>query len=252
MTNAGQNQSETIALLMGHRSIRQYTDEPIPEELFTAIIRAAQQSSTSSNVQAYSIIRITDAALRAQLAEVAGHQQYVTACPEFLVWCADMERLRIAAGIEPDALPKMNAEWYTIGVADAALASQHAAVAAESLGLGICYIGGIRNDIARTSQLLGLPKRVVPLFGMCMGYPAQEPVIRPRLPIAAVLHENRYDASGYGEHTAEYDRIHADYMRIRSGGRQSAGWSEQMAAKLQAQSRKLGDYLGRQGFELSD
>jgi len=243
--------TDVLDLLLNHRSIRAFRDEPVPEADLEAIIRAAQMASTSSNMQAYCVIRVTDRRLRAELAEIAGRQQYVVDCPEFLVWGADLERLRIAAGLEPSVMP-CNAEAYTIAAIDAALAAQNAAVAAESLGYGICYIGAIRNDIAKTAELLGLPGRVAPLFGMCVGRPDQAPLRRPRLPARAVLHENRYDASVYGGAIAEYDAAHADYLRERSGGRQSAGWSEQMRERLSRPPRRIGGFLRKQGFDLAD
>jgi FMN reductase (NADPH) len=238
-------------LLLNHRSIRAFRDEPVPETDLEAIIRSAQMASTSSNMQAYSVIRVTDRRLRAELAEIAGRQQYVVACAEFLVWCADMERLRLASGLGPDEMP-CNAEAYTIAAVDAALAAQNAAVAAESLGYGICYIGAVRNDIAATAALLGLPERVVPLFGMCIGRPDQTPLLRPRLPVRAVMHENRYDASVYADAVAEYDAAHADYLRERSRGRQSAGWSEQMRERLSRPPRRIGGFLRKQGFDLAE
>jgi len=244
-------ESDVLDLILNHRSIRAFRDEPVPESALRDIVRAAQQASTSSNMQAYSVIRVTDRGLRAELAAVAGQQQYVETCPEFLVWCADMERLRIAAGLDPSDMP-CNAEAYTIAAVDAALAAQNAAVAAEALGYGICYIGAIRNDIARTAALLGLPKRVVPLFGMCIGRPDQEPLSRPRLPVEAILHENRYDASAHAGAVAAYDETHAAYLKARSGGRQSAGWSEQMRERLSRPPRRIGPFLKQQGFDLAD
>lgn len=244
-------ESAVLDLLMSHRSIRAFRDEPVPAGALREILRAAQQASTSSNMQAYSVIRVTDRNLRSELAAVAGQQQYVVTCPEFLVWCADMERLRIAAGLEPSDMP-CNAEAFTIAAIDAALAAQNAAAAAESLGFGICYIGAIRNDIAKTAALLGLPPRVAPLFGMCIGRPDQAPLMRPRLPVQAVLHENRYDASAYADAVADYDNAHAAYLKERSGGRQSAGWSEQMRERLTRPPRRIGRFLKEQGFELTD
>lgn len=243
-------------MLLNHRSIRSFRDEAVPEAMLGDILRAAQQASTSSNMQAYSIIRITDPDLRAELAAISGDQHYVETCPEFLVWCADMERLSMAADAKADREVVSghfsNAEAYTIAVVDTALAAQNAAAAAESFGLGICYIGAIRNDIGKTAALLGLPQRVVPLFGMCIGWPDQTPLLRPRLPISAVLHENRYDASGYADDIAAYDADHAAYLKERSGGRQSSGWSEQMRARTSRPPREIGRFLKEQGFDLTE
>lgn len=86
--------NDTLSLLMNHRSIRKFTDEPVTEEQLKTIVAAGQMASTSSNVQAYSIIAITDSEKKRRLAELAGNQAYIVECPVFLVWCADLYRLK--------------------------------------------------------------------------------------------------------------------------------------------------------------
>ncbi|CAM4379726.1 oxygen-insensitive NADPH nitroreductase [Paenibacillus tarimensis] len=244
----------TIEGLMNHRSIRKFTDQLVTEEHRSAILAAGQQASSSSNMQAFSVIRITDRQLREELMAITGNQSYVLESPEFWVWCADLYRYTMAAGqgSGSERLEEANAEWYTIGAVDTALAAQNAAAAAESLGLGIVYIGGIRNDIRRVGELLKLPQLVAPLFGMCIGYPDQDPVVRPRLSPEAVMHENEYSSSAYASLIAEYDDRHRSYMRERSGGKLETSWSEQMAAKHSQSGRQIGGYLKQQGFRLDD
>ncbi|PZD96253.1 oxygen-insensitive NADPH nitroreductase [Paenibacillus sambharensis] len=248
------NYGLTIEGLMKHRSIRKFTNQQIAGEHRAAILAAAQHASSSSNMQAFSVIRITDKGLRETLMAITGNQSYVLESPEFWVWCADLYRYTLAAGqgTADAGLDGANAEWYTIGAVDTALAAQNAAVAAESLGLGIVYIGGIRNDIRRVGELLKLPQLVVPLFGMCIGYPDQDPVVRPRLSPEAVMHENEYSSEAYHSHIAEYDERHRAYMRERSGGKLESSWSEQMTAKQSQSGRQIGGYLKNQGFRLDD
>ena len=110
--------------------------------------------------------------------------------------------------------------------------SQNVAVAAESAGLGICYIGAIRNDAARSAELLDLPQQVYPVFGMCIGWPDQDPEVKPRLPVSVMLKENSYSIDGEAEAIAAYDEEMRTYYATRSANIKIQGWSEQMAGLL--------------------
>jgi FMN reductase (NADPH) len=242
--------NETIALQLKHRSIRKFTNDPIPAEQKAAIIQAAQHAATSSNMQAYSIIGVTDSAMRQELAAFAGNQAYIMECPWFLVFCADLYRYETAVHLHTSAEVTGNVENFLVASVDAALAAQNAAIAAESLGLGIVYIGGLRNRPAEVSRLLQLPKLVYPVFGMCLGVPDQEPLPRPRLPQAAVYHENTYSVEGCKEGIAAYDEaIHA-YMTERTQGKVDTTWSKEMAAKSLRPREHMKEFLRGQGFEL--
>lgn len=130
----------TIELICGHRSIRHFTDEPISEAQREAIINSARATSSSSFLQCSSIIRITDKALRDELVTLTGGQKHVAQAAEFWVFCADFNRhLQIC----PDAQLGL-AEQLLLGVVDTAMMAQNALTAAESLGLGGVYIGGLR------------------------------------------------------------------------------------------------------------
>lgn len=136
--------NETIELMMKHRSVRKFKPDPVSDEQLAAIVAAGQMASSSSSVQAYTVIAVTDIEQKSKLAELAGNQAYVNECPVFLVWCADLYRLSDAAKRH---LPEKESyadstENFMVATIDAALASQNAALAAESLGFGIVYIGG--------------------------------------------------------------------------------------------------------------
>ena len=152
----------TIEVLLNHRSIRQFTGEPISDEQRSAIIASAQATSSSSFLQCSSIIRITDSDMRKQLVALTGGQEHVAQAAEFWVFCADFNRhLQIC----PEAQLGL-AEQLLLGVVDTSLMAQNALTAAESLGLGGVYIGGLRNNIAQVTELLKLPKHVLPLAGL--------------------------------------------------------------------------------------
>lgn len=243
--------NDTINLLMNHKSIRKYKNEPVTEEQLETIIAAGQMASSSSNVQAYSVIAVTDSELKDKVSSLAGNQAYINECPVFLVWCADMYRLRETAEIQAAGVEtyENTMENFVVSTIDVALAAQNAAVAAESLGLGVVYIGGVRNNIEELSELLGLPELVYPVFGMCLGVPDQEPVLRPRLPLKAVLHRNGYNKEQSMAGVKEYDETLSAYMRERSNGKQSATWSEMMTKRLTEPARlQLKSFLDGKGF----
>ncbi|MDU5781295.1 MAG: oxygen-insensitive NADPH nitroreductase [Pantoea sp.] len=234
----------TIDLLCSHRSIRAFTDQAIGAEQREAIIAAAQSASTSSFLQCSSIIRITDPALRQQLVTLTGGQQWVADAAEFWVFCADFNRhLQIC----PDA-QLGRAEQLLLGCVDTALMAQNAMVAAESLGLGGVFIGGIRNNIAQVTELLGLPKFVLPLFGFCIGYPSAVPDLKPRLPQAMLVHENHYQPVD-PQVLADYDSRTAIYYEQRDSNQRSETWSELIQRLIVKETRPfMLDYLHQQGW----
>ncbi|MGY4026293.1 oxygen-insensitive NADPH nitroreductase [Aeromonas rivuli] len=239
--------NQTIDLILSHRSIRQFTADPIAAEQLDLILQAAQAAASSSFLQANSIIRVTDMALRQQLAQLAGPQPYVAQAAEFLVFCADFHR---HLQIVPHAYTGF-VEQLMIGAIDGALMAQNALLAAQSLGLGGVYIGGIRNHPVEVVTLLGLPKHVIPLFGLCLGHPEQQPEQKPRLPQAMVVHENRYPAQLDRELLADYDRQIQAYYQARSSNNKVQTWSSQIEATLGKEARPFMDaFLQSQGFNL--
>ena len=223
----------TIELLRSHRSIRHFTDAPVSDEQRAAIIASAQAASTSSFLQCTSIIRITDPALRERLVPLTGGQQHVAQAAEFWVFCADFNRhLQIC----PQAQLGL-AEQLLIGVVDTALLAQNALTAAESLGLWGVYIGGLE-----------LPQHVLPLFGLCLGWPADNPDIKPRMPAAMLVHENRYQPLDNAL-LAEYDEQLAHYYLSRSSNARRDTWSDHIRRTIVKESRPfILDYLHKQGW----
>lgn len=235
----------TIELLRSHRSIRHFTDAPVSDEQRAEIIASAQAASTSSFLQCTSIIRITDPALRERLVPLTGGQQHVAQAAEFWVFCADFNRhLQIC----PQAQLGL-AEQLLIGVVDTALLAQNALTAAESLGLGgVVYIGGLRNSIEAVTELLELPQHVLPLFGLCLGWPADNPDIKPRMPAAMLVHENRYQPLDNAL-LAEYDEQLAHYYLSRGSNARRDTWSDHIRRTIVKESRPfILDYLHKQGW----
>lgn len=154
------------------------------------------------------MVAVRDPERKAEAARLSGDQDFIKQAPLFLVFCADLARLTAAS--EREGLPGAGLDYlelYQTAVIDAALAAQNAAICAEGMGLGICYIGGARNHPQELAALLHLPRRVVALFGLTVGVPAAGDTaqIKPRLPQQGLIHMEFYDAGERDEAAAEYN-----------------------------------------------
>lgn len=233
--------NEVINTILQHRSIRHFEDKPLSDEQIKTIVSCAQAAATSSFIQAYSIIGVKDKEKKQKLAELAGNQDYVVNNGHFFVFCADLYRHTLIGEKEKkDVLPSIEStEKFMVALIDASLAAQNAVLAAESMGLGICYIGGLRNQLPEVKKLLKTPERVIPLFGLAVGYPAKITGQKPRLPLEHVYHEDEYqqDKEAYFRQLDQYDELISNYYQERTDGKRTDRWTEQMANMLERQNR---------------
>ena len=245
----GLRMNPVIDLLKSHRSIRKFKAQAVERKVLEEILIAGQAAATSSFIQATTVIRVTSPQSRSKLMEYSGGQVYVERAPEFLVFCADMARAKLCCEMQDvDAMTGFT-EQFIIATVDVALMAQNAAVAAESLGLGICYIGGLRNKPQEVSDLLNLPEHVYPVFGFCLGYPDQEVDLRPRLPLSVVLKEEQYNEEGDRETIENYNEIVEAYYAKRLGGTKSMTWTQQVAGLAGKESRPhMLEFLQSRGF----
>ncbi|WP_417585729.1 nitroreductase family protein [Pelagibacterium sp.] len=245
-----------VEALLAHRSVRAYTPDPLPAHALQTMIAAAQSSSSSSNLQTWSVVAVSDPQRKATLASYANDQAHIREAPLHLVWLADLSRLRDAAasrGIEAKGLDYL--ELYTVGCIDAALAAQNAAIAAESLGLGIVYIGGMRNRPVEVAEALKLPSGVFAVFGMCVGYPdpARPATVKPRLPQSSVLFKETYNRHAAGAAIKAYDTLMDAFYTSQKMDRDP--WSLHSAKRVAGPERlsgrdQLRSILNRLGFAL--
>jgi FMN reductase (NADPH) len=241
-----------IELLTAHASVRKYKDIVLSKEAVHELIHAGQHAATSHFVQAYSVIYVTDGDKRKKLAELTKNPRQILSAGAVLVFCADYCRLKKAANLVGKDIDFSFAENLLVGSIDVALFAQNVAIAAESKGYGICYIGGVRNAPEEISELLSLPKGVVPMFAMTIGVPDEANGVKPRLPVDAIIHENGYDADKYDEIIPAYDETMNDYYLSRGSNRKDAAWSDSMADFLGAPKRThMKDFLKKQGFEFN-
>ncbi len=224
--------NETIATMLDHRSVRSYKPDPVPPGALESMIAAAQSAATSSNMQWWSAVAVTDPAKKKVLAEIAGGQKHIEQCPLFIAWIADMsrnQRISNATKTPFETMPWL--ETFMVASIDAALAAQNAVVAAESMGLRTVYIGAMRNDPIRVADLLGLPPQAVVVFGLCVGYATEkgEGEVKPRLPQSVVLHTERYDASREALRAA-YDAEMSKFSARHE--LQAATWTQRVLNRL--------------------
>ena len=239
----------TVRTITRHQSIRRYSANDVDQRTIDAIISCAQAAPTSSHKQAYSVIRVNDRDVRRQLAVVADDQEWVEEAPVFLVWCADLYRINQVVADAGATTAYDNIEEFVVATVDVTLAAAHAFVAAEALGLGGVMIGGLRNDPATVTRLLALPRLVFPIYGMCLGYPAEDPGQKPRLPQSVVLFEDRYDSDRVVREVAAYDDVVREYYRVRESNERETTWTSEMVRKFaEPQRTHLRAYLDRQGF----
>ena len=241
-------QSSVIQTALAHRSIRKFKPQAISADTLRSVLSAGQAASSSSFMQIVSIIRVSDPAIRAQIRPICaaggkGGQSYVETAPEFIVFCADTTRY---AHFAPDAQLDWT-EVLMIGAVDVGIFAQNVLLAAERIGLGGVFIGSIRTDLARVGEMLGCPQGVVPIVGLCLGFPDQNPMRRERLPLDAILSENRFQAASAADLQAYNDNVQA-YYRTRDGVAQM-DWAQQIRNQFCHEVRPdLLRYLQAQGF----
>ena len=179
-------------VLLKHRSIRKYRSTPIPEEVLHECLEAAARASTCGNMQLYSLVVTRDEELRRQLAPCHFNQPMVSEAPCVVTVCADVHRFTMWCE-QREADPAYdNFAWFLHAATDALLAAQNLCIAAEAHGLGICYLGTTIYTAGDIARILELPKGVIPLTTIVLGYPAETPELTDRLPLEAVVHYEKY------------------------------------------------------------
>ena len=248
--------NEAINLLLSHKSVRSYKPDLLPDGTLETLLAAAQSAATSSNLQLWSLVAITDPDKKRELAKVAGNQKHIEQCPLFLVWLADLsrnQRMGEEEGVEMEVMPFV--ETFLVAAIDAALAAQNAVIAAESLQLSTVYIGAMRNNPEKVAELLQLPSEVFGVFGLCVGYasPNIKAEVKPRLPQAAIAFNEVY-----GNPDEQKLRINYDHEMTKFSERNEMSadtWTNRVLGRMGKLSgmngrEKLMGILNSMGFPL--
>ncbi len=240
--------SDTQRLQLQHRSVRRFVDRPLENGQLEMLIRCGQAAASSSFIQAYSVVRVTETLDRAAIAAAAGGQAWIEQAAEFLVFCADLRRVDAACHHVGAGHLDGYAEHGLASIVDVALMAQNVFLAAESQGLGGVFIGGIRNDPQVVVECLELPLLVLPVFGMCLGWPDQDNEVKPRMPVELVLHEGHYRDPSEARIQA-YDDTMAAYYAARTDNSRLSDWRTPTARAVQGKKREhMLDFLRARGF----
>ena len=231
--------NETVKQLHERKSVRVYEDRPIEASVKNAILEAAIQAPSAGNMALYTILDITDPEIKQKLSVSCDNQPFIATAPMVLIFCADYRRWYdvFCAHVEEVRKPGMGDLF--LAQADTLIAAQNAVVAAHSLGLGSCYIGDITENFEYHRELLGLPQYVVPAAMLCIGYPTQQQMERPKPPRHAVsdlVHENGYSmeksaamAQMLSKQQGKDGEELADYIRRFCKRKWNSEFSEEMS-----------------------
>ena len=246
--------SKSIEHQLEHRTVREFTDQPIADDVVRSLMEVANRTATSNGMQSYSIIRITDAEKRAKIASIC-NQEYVKRVPELWIYVVDCFRnARIAEemGVKKESSADM--DRFFQGFTDACLAAQNVTNAVESMGYGAVYFGSILNDPEGMIEILELPKLTFPALGMGFGVPAEVPWQKPRMDLSLKVFENGYEVMpSYLDAIQEYDEVMSNYYDLREKGKRSDRFSTQVVKKLEnsiEKRRKRLNAIRAQGFHL--
>lgn len=235
LPEAGHVTNDTIATQLNHRTIRAYTDQPVPEDVMATLLDVGRHAPTSSFFQQLTIIRIKDPKIREVVYQASGQPYVGGDRGELLIFVADISRnarIREAADLTLEPLEAVTNLMQSFE--DVLLAAQNIVVAAESLGLGTCYLGSIGRDYPSIIEALKLPKHAFPLLGMLIGYPDQAPQKKPRLPrcvTTAVDTYPDYESPEYVAAMEEYDETIQTYYDLRESGRRQDSFTHQISTK---------------------
>ena len=245
-----------LAKIAKHRSHRRYLPGPIEPDLLRLLCACALSAPSKSDLQQCDIVIVSDAAIRKAIVATIPDMPWIMEAPAFLIFVANGERLPMMAKLRQKPFPNDHLDQFFNASIDAAIVLTTFIQAAEAVGLGCCPISAIRDHPAIVSDLLRLPDRVIPVAGLCVGWPAEPGVVTPRLSLSTTVIENTYGERDLAAEIDAYDRRRATsrpYRRQRDPGRwgepQLYGWSEDKTRQYAVPTRcDFGGFVRGKGF----
>lgn len=209
-------------ILKSHRTVRKYKVDNIPDDLLSDILDCGVRASNTGNMQLYSIIVSVDCKQKELLSPFHFNQPMVKNAPVLLTICFDLNRFNKWCDINTAKSEFNNLLWILNGTIDASILAQNICVAAESHGLGICYLGTTLYNAPEISQILHLPVGVIPITALTIGYPEVIPDLADRLPNKAVIHYEEYrdfDAEAISELYKEKENLESSKHFVAENGK---------------------------------
>jgi nitroreductase len=245
-----------LAKIAGHRSYRRYLPRPIEPGMLRLLCACALSAPSKSDLQQCDIVVVKDASLRKAIVATIPDMPWIEDAPAFLVFVANGERLPTLCQMHGKPFPNDHLDQFFNAAVDAAIVLATFVQAAAAIGLGCCPISAIRDHPQVVSDLLRLPKRAVPIAGLCVGWPAQAGEITPRLSLSTTLIEDAYGERDLASEIDAYDRRRLElrpYRRQRNvdrwGEARYYGWSEDKARQYAEPTRSnFGSFVRGKGF----
>jgi FMN reductase [NAD(P)H] len=249
---------DELARIAGHRSQRYFQTRAVAPDLLRLLCACALSAPSKSDLQQCDIVVVSDRAIRQGIVATIPDMPWIMDAPVFLVFVGNGTRLPEIAKLRDKPFPNDHLDQFFNATVDAAIVMTTFIRAAEAVGLGCCPISAIRDRPQIVSDLLRLPQRVVPVAGLCVGWPAQEGEITPRLSLMTTVVENAYGERNLAGEIGAYDRRRAQlrpYRRQRDVARWGEapfyGWSEDKARQYAEPTRTdFGGFVRGKGFRL--
>lgn len=244
----------SIQVQLNHRTIRKFKDKELEQEIVDLLLNVANRSATSNGMQHYSIIVVDDPQKKEAISKVC-KQEHMKQAPFFMIFVVDTYRnnaITNEKGVDLEAFKDM--DRFFQGFTDSIIGAQSMVDAAESLGLGTNYFGSILNDAEKIIEILELPKLTMPSVGLGIGYPDQQPSLKPRIPIKHKVFYNTYKIiPNYSEAFIDYDKALEEYYDLRDLSKPVGKFSDQLISKHSVVNEKrirLAQTIQKQGFDL--
>jgi nitroreductase/FMN reductase [NAD(P)H] len=245
---------DALARMAGRRVHRRYLDKPVDPKLLRLLCACALSAPSKSDLQQADIV-IVSKADQNTIAGLIPDQPFIRTAPAFLVFLASGRRLPEIAKMRGKPFPNDHLDQFFNAAVDAGIVLATFMAAADVVGLGTCPISVIRDHSAKVSDMLKLPQRVIPVAGMCAGWPSEKGYISARLGLSATIHEGKYEEGSLAEGIDAYDRrraaIHPYKPRdpARWGDVPFYGWSEDKARQYGVPQRAdFGAFVRAKGF----
>jgi len=248
---------DELARIAGRGVQRRYLDRDVDPALLRLLCACALSAPSKSDLQQADILIVSDPEKRRVLADLIPDQAWIRTAPAFLIFLANGRRLVEISKLREKPFPNDHLDLFFNAAVDSGIVLATFLRAADAVGLGCCPISAVRDHAERVSGLLELPQRVIPVAGMCVGWPAAINNVSPRLSLAATLHENRYDEGNLAQRIDAFDRRRASTHTLgqrdpaRWGTADFYGWSEDKARQFGVpRCADFGAFVRKQGFRL--
>jgi nitroreductase/FMN reductase [NAD(P)H] len=249
---------EELARMAAHRVCRRYEARDVAPELVRLLCACALSAPTKSDLQQSDILIIREKAKRHAIGALLPEMPWLVDAPVFMIVLGNGRRTPQLAALRGKPFPNDHLDLFFNATVDAAIVLASLVQAAEAVGLGCCPISMIRDHAQTIAEMFALPDKIVPVAGLTLGWPAEEGVLSPRLPLSVTVHEERYAETDLAARIDGYDRRRAElrpYRKQRDTGRFGAvpfyGWSEDKARQYATPQRAdFGTFVRRQGFNL--